>query len=186
MCKKNARVNMCAVVAGVIVCLAAFTGKAESQSVGASQLIMVPKLAISDLQKVSVFIHKNDLTDGMKKEINSAAAQGGLKVTIYPIKSSADIGKNIKRLESNSILIVFPSDLFSNNSSMLYILSRCKKKNIGVVSATKQFSTKGALMGIYKDEGGFEVALNLKMNPSYQSDFTEAVIQKVGITKVIR
>ncbi len=152
--------------------------------VSALQLFYLVKQVFPAAEEVSVLIGKKDL-DGALNGINRASAQFQLKVTVHDVSNAFDIGKAIKDIPDNAILVVFDSPVFEESKNKLYILSKSKDKQISIVTSSRSYIDSGALLGYINDGGEKKIILNLKHSEHLRSQFTDEFIQKVGIAEVI-
>ena len=160
---------------------AAFAGDAN-----ASQFFYIVKKLFPDATEIAVFISHESLSE-QKTMLDRAAAQNKVKATIYLIETSTDVGKRIRELRENSILVIFNSSVLLKKSTQLYILKNCKEKQISVFTSSREYSDLGALLGIIKgSDNTVDLVLNLKQNEYLKPKFTDVLIQQVGIAEVIQ
>ena len=113
------------------------------------QLLYVVKQVFPDQEQVTVFISKGQFAE-LEEKINRAAAQSHLKVQVCVVESSSGIGSMLSSMERNSVLVLLESDLLLNSTTKLYILSKCKEKQIAIVTSSKTYSDSGALVAVIK------------------------------------
>jgi ABC-type uncharacterized transport system substrate-binding protein len=127
-----------------------------------------------------------DKQDTQKKAMGRAAAQFHFNVKLYLYSDAREIGSNLKLIPEKSILVVSKSPLTEEKTTMVYILSQAKEKNISVVSASQQYVDAGALVGLVKDNGHIRVVINLKFSQQLAGKFTPEFNQRLGIVKVLQ
>ncbi len=135
--------------------------------------------------QVAVLIPK-DVLSAEQKALSRAAAINKLKVKLFPVSDTRDIGSHIKLMEDNSILIVYDAPLFMEKSSMLYILSRANDKNLTVVSESEAYGAAGAFLTLSKQDSKLKIVVNLKFKPELAAKFTPEFQQKLGICEVLQ
>ena len=151
-----------------------------------AQFFYVIKNIFPDCEKIAIFVSKDKLA-GLEKNIARSAKQFNLKPTVYVIESSSQIGGSISKLSNNSVLVIYCSKLLSKSSSKIYILSKCKKKQITLATTSKDYVNSGALLGlITSTENNLDLMANLKQNEHLKSRFTPELIQKIGFKEVIQ
>ena len=161
-------------------------GSGLEKDANASQFFYMIKQLFPDINDVSVFLSEESLAN-QKTIMDRAAAQYKLKVKIFIIDTSIDVGKRIRELGENSVLVIFNSDVLMKKSTKLYILKNCKGKKIAIFTSSRDYSDLGALMGIIKNgNNSVDLVLNLKHNEHFKPKFTDAFIEKVGISEVIQ
>ena len=137
-------------------------------------------------KQFAIFVESNQLDDYTTK-IARATVQTKCKAQIFPIKNATDIGKYIKSLENGTHLIIFNSPVFEQSSSKLYILSKCKEKQIAVISTSEDYSNSGAVVGIYRGaDGKLQTIVNLKHSKYLEAQFTDDFVAQAGITAVMK
>lgn len=149
------------------------------------QMFFTIKKIFPSTAEISVFLSREQLESDQNK-IARAAKQSQLKAVLYPIENAADIGKNLKKLEENSFLVLFDSDIIKQKSSKLYILSKCKEKNIFLVTSSRDYADSGALLNILPEGKRTTVVLNLRHYQDLSPKFTSNYIQETGISQVIQ
>ncbi len=173
------------ILASVVLVLCSYVVSFSGENATALQVFFAIKKVFPETQNVSLLISQN-LLDQENTKIARAATQTRLTVEIYAVRDAIDIGKKLKKIPENSILVIFASDALSSNSSRLYILSRCKEKNIEIVSTSEDYTNSGALLGILLNEQHkVELILNLKHSQVLASKFTKEFIQQTGINQII-
>ncbi len=161
------------------------TASLNAAEVTPLQLFYLVRQAFPEQQAVSVLITKNDF-EKVEAKITRATAQMKLKATVHTVDSSADVGKALKKVPKSALLIIFDNAMFTSSKTKLYILSKCKDKRNLIVTSSKTFFDSGALLCIYTDENKqMKIALNLQKNADLKAQFTEEVIQKIGIGEVV-
>lgn len=134
-----------------------------------------------ELKEVSIFMTREALAENENK-VNRAAATFNLKATIYLIESSTMIGQAIKQIPSNSLLVILSSGLLSQKSSILYILSKCKEKQILLITSSQEYSEAGALLGLVIDENQkTKLVVNLTHYENLRPKFSQELLQQQGI-----
>ncbi|MCK5147490.1 hypothetical protein KAR48_12105 [bacterium] len=168
-----------------VMLLMVAVGTVVGDDANATQYLTMAKMAFQDAKEVIVFISEADLAKE-KDIINRAALQNKLKVKIYLIANSIDVGKRMREIPSNSILVVYQSEVLRKKSTQLFILKKCKDKQIAVITSSNEYSELGALIGLVKTNGRFELVLNLKQNSWAATRFPTDVIERLGIGRVIQ
>ncbi len=157
-----------------------------SKDVNAGHFLYMAKKIFPETSDVTVFISKEAMQT-QQPLLERASAQHQLKTSVFLIGNSMDVGKNIKKLKKNSILIIIDSDLLMKKSTQLYILKNCKEKQISLFTPSRGYSDLGALLGVIQsNENQVELVVNLKHNDHLKSNFNDEFLQKVGITDVIQ
>lgn len=157
----------------------------QADDANGTQYLTMAKMAFQDAKAVSIFISEADLAKE-QATINRAALQNKLQAKIFVIKSSIDVGKRMRELADNSLLVVYQSDVLSKKSTQLFILKKCKEKQISVITSSAEYSELGALIGLVKSGPRFELVLNLKQNDWAAARFPADVIERLGISRVIQ
>lgn len=161
-----------------------FASNVMAKEASPMQFLYVVKQIFPDNPEIAVFISE----DVLAKEENAlkrAAAQTQLQPKIYIIGNSADIGKRMRELKPNTILIMFESELLIKKNTMLYVLSKCKENELLLVTSSKEYTELGALLGLLYDEDQLQVVLNLKHNTQLKPKFSQEFVQVVGIHQII-
>ena len=149
------------------------------------QMVFVLKKVFPEVKDVYVFLDKNKV-ESVKSKFNQAGIANSVKIKLHPIDSAADIGKNIKLVPDNGTLIISDDEVLTNSKSKLYILSRCKEKNIKLITSSQDYVDSGALLGIMMDANkGIQTVVNLKHSPQLKTKFTSSFIEQAGIAAVI-
>ena len=175
-------------VGGALIILLSIglNGFVIAKDANASQFFFMVKRLFPAVKEVSVFISEERL-NARKTMIERAAMQNKIRVKIFLIETSIDVGKRIRDLSENEVLVIFNSDVLLKKSTQLYILKNCKEKHIAVFTSSRIYSELGALLGIIKNGGGTtDLVLNLKHNEYLKPTFSEAFIEQAGITEVIQ
>jgi hypothetical protein len=170
----------------ILICLILLflSGKNFAGDVTFLQLFHIVKQVFPETQNIALLLAKEDLNTKMTK-INRAAAMTQLKVKVHTVDNSFEIGKEIKRVKDKSILVVGNSELFNEKKTKLYILSKCKEKEISLITSSRDYVESGALLGLVKsDDGKSEVMLNLKHYAFLREKFTDEFKQEVNITEL--
>ena len=158
----------------------------NAQNVTPRQYFFIVKKVFPDIKEINVIVDENDLAN-VKDDIAKAAGQAQVKAKIYPVSDFKSIGKTVKKVEKSSTLVVIPSPILTDKSSKLFILSKCKEKDIAVVSESKEYSESGALLGIFPQEGArTKIVLNLKHSQELLAKFTPDYAKEVGISEIIQ
>ncbi len=157
-----------------------------AKDISSRQYFFTVKKIFPGTNNVNVFIQSSEL-EGMRDEIAFAATQAQLKVKIYSISDFKTIGASLRDLEKSSTLVIYPSAILTEKSSRLFILKKCKEKEIAVISSSQEYSDSGALLGILAKQGQkTKLVLNLKHSEFLSSVFTPDYAKQVGISEVIR
>ncbi len=150
------------------------------------QYLYTIKQIFPDLTECSVLIDKS-MVDAQKSKLERASAQMKVKVVVYPVKNNKDIGKSMKEVRDNSVLILFSSSLFENKSTKLFVLSKSKEKKIALVTSSKEYVDAGALIGLLPNEKNkTDLVVNLKHSQYLAAKFTEDFVKTAGIKTVIQ
>ncbi|MFQ5675914.1 MAG: hypothetical protein ACE5G1_08470 [bacterium] len=186
MAEKTIGINMKTktVIAGIL--LAMFpAGEILARDITSLQLMFAAKQAFPDLKEISVLVSQRRFAVE-KKNIARAASQTQLKAKVYVVQNALDIGSSLSKVSDGGVLIIFDSDVLSKKKSKLYILSKCKPRQVAIITSSREYAELGALLSIVTDENEkVKMVLNLKHNNQLKTRFTKAVIQKVGISEVI-
>ena len=167
------------VLVGILVFTAPTLAKVSSM-----QLLFLIKQAFPDVQEINVFINSTEMQDELAT-LTRAATQMQIKANVYEIANAANIGTGIQQIANNSILLVYDDEIFNNTKNKLYILSKCKEKQIAIVSSSNDFIQSGALLGYVDTDGSKKIVLNLTYYDHLKSKFTPDVIQQIGVNQVI-
>jgi len=144
------------------------------------------KKILPEAKKVGVFIPE-ELFKAEETKIARASKQMGMEVKVYLIKDTKSIGKNMKNLKDIDILVVYNDPVMTAKSSMMFILSKCKDKEIPIISSSEDYSKAGALIFLGRDDNNkIYYVLNLKHTAYLAAKFDDASIEKLGIAKLIR
>ena len=158
---------------------------AYSKEASPMQFLYMVKQIFPENSEIAVFMSKETVSTN-EKSLQRAAAQTQTQPKLYVIENSSDIGKRLRELKKNTILILFESELMMKKNSMMYILSKCKENEILLVTSSQEYSDLGALLGlIYNKDNQLQVVINLKHNLQLKPKFSEEFIQVAGISKVI-
>lgn len=113
-----------------------------AQDITSFQYMYIIKQVFPKTKEISIFISK-DLLQTQQDLINRACAQQQFKAIIYEISNSGDIGRSLKQVGKNDVLLLFPSEVVSKKLNKLYILSKCKEKKISLVTSIPEYSDSG-------------------------------------------
>jgi|GEM_PF-2506083 len=169
----------------VFILIFMLSGQVLADDANGTQYITMAKMAFQDAKEISIFISEADLAKE-KSTINRAALQNKVQAKIYVIKSSLDVGKRMRELPDGSVLVVYQSEVLAKKSTQLFILKKCKEKQVGVITSSAEYSELGALIGLVKTGPRFELVLNLKQNDWAAARFPSDVIERLGIARVIQ
>jgi ABC-type uncharacterized transport system substrate-binding protein len=150
----------------------------------ATQYLTIAKQAFPEVKEIHIFISPEDY-DVEKGKINRAALQNKVTAKVYLIETSVDVNTNLKEIPQNSVLVVYQSRVLSRKSTILFMLSKCKKKKISLVTSSREYSESGALLGIVKENKRFKIILNLKQSEWLTAIFTEGKRFALGISEII-
>ena len=156
-----------------------------AQNVSWTQYFFVARNIFPQANEICILLPQEE-QEPQKKALGRAAAQFRFKVKLYLFTDARSIGSNLQIIPDGSILIVYDSPLTQDKSSMMYILSQAKDKNISVVTASEQYVDAGALVGLVKEAGHLRVVVNLKFSQQLAGKFTPEFNQKIGIVKVLQ
>ncbi len=160
-------------------------GTVLGQSVSWTQYLFVARNVFPQADEICVLLPQ-DKVDGQKEALSRAASHFRFKVKLYLFSDALDIGRNLKMIPEKSVLIVSNSPLTEEKSTMLYILSQAKEKEISIISASQNYVDSGALIGLVKENGRLRVVVNLKFSQQMAGIFTPEFNRKIGIIKVIQ
>ncbi|MEJ2635085.1 MAG: ABC transporter substrate binding protein [Calditrichia bacterium] len=150
------------------------------------QIFFLVKKIFPEIKEVSVLVTK-DLLETEKTRVTRAAAQTQMKVVLYPVENATDIGTSFKEINDKSFVVIYDTDILSQKSNKLYILSKCKEKRIPLITTSPEYTESGALIGILAEGNDkTDVVVNLKHSDSFQSKFTSDFIRQAGISRVIQ
>ncbi len=170
----------------IIILLIFVVSSIYAKDVTARQYFFTVKKIFPDTKNINVFIQSSEL-EKVKDKIAQAAAQAQIKVKVFPVSDFKSIGASLRKLENSSTLVVYPSTILVDKSSRLFILKKCKEKEIAVISSSKDYSDFGALLGILPQSGQkTKIVLNLKHSEFLSSTFTPDYTKKVGISEIIK
>jgi ABC-type uncharacterized transport system substrate-binding protein len=174
---KNARSSVC--LAAMLLAVSLF-----ADDIGPMQFFYVTKQLFPTHDKVAVFVSKSQFNE-LEEKIKLSAAQNNLKAHVFIVESTGDIGAALNTIESNSVLVLFESRMLLSNTTKLYILSKCKEKQIAIITSSKSYSDSGALVAVTKEAEKLSLILNLKQNEHLKTVLTQDVIAKIGFNEVI-
>lgn len=157
-----------------------------ANSVSWTQYFFAIKQIFPEIKNVSILLTE-EAVQSQKKSITRAAAAFKVKVKLFPVKDTRDIGSELKMVEDGGVLIIFDDPLLMEKSSMFYILSKAKEKNISVVSGSKNYAEAGAFLTLVKDNSKkLKIVVNLRFKPEFASKFTPEFRQKLGVSEVLQ
>jgi len=167
--------------------LIALSGQSFARNATAAQYLYMVNKVIPEKKDVAVFM-SNDLLETEKGKLERAAANFGLKVTIFIIDSPKTIGESLKKIEDNSVLVVYETEVLEEKSSKMFILSKCKERAIPVVSPSVEYAKSGAFIGIIVNEEHkmSQLLINLQNHSEFASKFTEEFNLALGVTELIK
>ena len=171
----------------LIIVVILFVGQAFGRNATAAQYLYMVNKVVPEKTEVAVFMSK-DMVDHEKQKLERAAATFKLKVTIYVIESQRTIGESLKSLNENTALVVYDTPLLADKSSKMFIISKCKEKNIPIISPSEDYAKAGALVGIIVDES-FKMSrllINLSNYSEIVPKFTEEFTLALGVTELIK
>jgi len=138
------------------------------------------------IKNVSVIITEEAVST-QEKSITRAAAAFKLKIKLFPVADTREIGSEMKLMDEGSILIIFDDPLFMNKSSMIYILSKARDKNISVITCSEKYAEAGAFLTLIKDQSNkLRLVVNLKFQPEFAAKFTPELQKKLGISEILK
>ncbi len=144
------------------------------------------KKVLPDTKTIGIFLPESEFAD-QKAKIAKASKLTGIKSKIFLIDDMKSIGQSIQSLSGLDLLLVYDSPLLMKKTSRMFILSKCKAKNIPIITASEKYSKSGAFLGLLKGEKGHtKMVLNLKLTPQLASLFTEDYLKKTGIKEQIK
>ncbi len=144
------------------------------------------KKVLPDTKTVGVFLPESEFS-AQKNKIAQASQRAGIKTKLFLINDMKSIGKNMQKLSGIDILLVYNTPLMMKKASRMFILSKCKDKNIPIITSSEKYSKSGALLGLLKGENGrSKIVLNLKHSPKLASVFTDDYVKKAGISERIQ
>ncbi len=149
-----------------------------------TQYFYLVKQPFPQASEISIFITKKKLASE-KEKIDRATVQFQKKAVIYEIENSVDIGKAIKSVNENSILVIYDDAVFKNNTNKLYLLSKCKEKKISLFTSSLDYIESGALLGFVEKDNKQTIILNITNYDHLKSQFNMEKIQQLGISEVI-
>ncbi len=170
----------------VVVCIVSQWVSTSAKDVSSLQMMYVVKKVFPEAHEVALLIPKQYFDDKEKDKITRAAANTQIKVIVYAIEAYSDIGNALKNLGSQSLLMVNSSDILAESSSKLFILSKCKEKNISIIATSRDYAQSGALLGLFNVNDKTQLILNLKHSrDDLKGRFTESFVQEMGIQEII-
>lgn len=162
-------------------------GQVFARNATAAQYLYMVNKILPEKQNVAVFMSK-DMVEKEKIKLERAAATFKLKVTIYIIESPRNIGESIKSIDENTALVVYETPVLEDKSSKMFIISKCKEKNIPIVTPSAEYVKAGAFVGIIVDEKFkmSQLMVNLQNYSQFESKFTEEFSLALGVTEIIK
>ena len=149
------------------------------------QLFFLVKQAFPEKTDVSVLITE-EVYKSQEQKISRASAQMQLKVNIFIVAGPQDVGKALQKIQDEAVVIVFDGRSLVDQSTRLYVLSKCKDKQIALITTSPDYGESGALICLAPDESeGLKITLNLKKNINQKDRFNEELVQKLGVTEVV-
>jgi ABC-type uncharacterized transport system substrate-binding protein len=180
---------------GLLILGRALTGFAPppwpSMAAGGSEIppltfFFVLNKVFPEVKEVSIFMTKEMLAENESK-LNRASGTFNIKATIYVIESTASLGNAIKQISPNSVVMIFSGGIMNEKSSILYVLSKCKEKQIVLLTSSMEYSTAGALLGLVVDENQkTKLVVNLAHSENLRSKFSQESLLQQGIYAEIR
>jgi len=158
----------------------------QAKEANAMQLMYVVKKVFPETNDVALLIPKQNFDDNEKAHIARGAANAKLKVTVYAIDAHMDIGNAMKSLNDQSVLVVISSGILAESSSKLFLLSKCKERDISIIATSRDYAQSGALLGLVSENNRTQLILNLKHSrEELKGRFTESFVQELGIQEII-
>jgi len=136
-----------------------------------NQYYYIIRQLFPDKEKINVFIDKNNYNE-IKKDITRASTIFKFDTKLYSIDSPRDIGKFLKDIKKDELLLIFPNELFESSRFKVFILKQTKENGIYLISNYESYSTGGALVAIIIDSETekTKVLINLANHPDFQID----------------
>lgn len=152
----------------------------------AQYLYMVNKI-VPEKKNVAIFMSK-EMVETEKVKLERAASTFDLSVTVYIIESPRNIGESLKKIDDSSALVVYETEILQEKSSKMFIISKCKEKNIPVITPSEEYVKAGALVGIIVDEKFkmSQLLINLQNYSQFAPKFTEEFTLALGVTELIK
>jgi len=171
----------------LILFLFAVSTQASAKDATAAQFLYMVNKILPEVKTVSVFL-SSDQVDKAKTKLGRAGATFGLKVKIHLVDSQKDIGENLKSLSDNSVLLIFDTPMLMQKSSRMFIMSKCKERNIAVISSSADYSQSGAFLGLIVDDKFKmkDLLVNLQNYSRFADKFTDEFKLAMGVTKVFK
>ncbi len=149
------------------------------------QLFFLVKQAFPDKQELAILITKEQYEE-QETKIKRATVQMKIKAIIHMVSGSKDVGRALQKVADNAIVVLFDSEALTKQATRLYVLSKCKEKRISLVTTSKPYGESGALLCLYNDKADkLTILLNLKKNLHEKGRFTDALVQKLGVSEVV-
>ncbi|MCB0281020.1 MAG: hypothetical protein H6627_11680 [Calditrichae bacterium] len=153
----------------------------------AAQYLYMVNQIVPEKQNVAIFMAK-DMVETEKVKLERAAATFKLNVTVYVIESARNIGESLKKIDDNTALVVYETPILQEKSSKMFIISKCKEKNIPVITPSEEYVKSGALVGIIVDDKFkmSQLLINLQNYAQFAPKFTEEFTLALGVTEIIK
>ncbi len=149
------------------------------------QIFFLVKQAFPQATEVSVLLTQDDYNTH-ETALKRATAQMKIKAKVHIVSGSQDVGLALQKVPEKSPVVVFDAPTLSNSSTKLYVLSKCKEKQIPLITTSEAYLASGALLGIFRDESDkVKITLNLQQNEHLKDTFTQDVIDKIGVKEVL-
>ncbi len=156
------------------------------QGVTWQQYFYVVNKIFPDSKEINVLLPQEE-ESAQKHAIARAATLFKMKVKIFLASDARSIGSNFKLIPENSVVIIYNAPLVNEKNTMLYILTQAKEKKLALITANREYSDAGALVGLLRDETGhLRVYVNLKYSPGLAAKFTPEFNQKIGVAQVLQ
>jgi ABC-type uncharacterized transport system substrate-binding protein len=162
-------------------------GQAIARNATAAQYLYMVNQIIPEKKNVAVFMSK-ELVETEKMKLERAATTFKLKVTVYIIESPRNIGESLKMIDENTALVVYETPVLQEKSSKMFIISKCKEKNIPIVTPSEEYVKSGAFIGIVVNEKlkVSQLLVNLQNYSQFAPKFTEEFTLALGVTEIIK
>ena len=175
--------------AGLIIglCIALTAGNVAAKNATAAQFLYMINKILPEKKNVTIFMAK-DILEKEKPKLERAAATFGMKVKIFLIENARSLGEGFKQVSDNDVLVVYENSVTTQKNSRLFILKKCKERNIPVVTPMASYSQSGAFLGIIVDDKFKmkDLLVNVQNYAQYAPKFTEEFNVANGITQVIK
>ncbi|RMH64986.1 MAG: hypothetical protein D6677_03490 [Calditrichaeota bacterium] len=169
------------------LCLFVLVGSLSAKNATAAQFLYMINKILPEKKNVTIFMSP-DVLDKEKPKLERAAATFGMKVKIFLVENARSLGEGFKQVGDDNVLVVYENSVTSQKSSKLFILKKCKERNIPVVTPMASYSESGAFLGIIVDEKFKmkDLLVNVQNYAEYAPKFTEEFNMAVGVTQVIK